>query len=373
MMRWSATAAAAVLGIVWAASVAHANADLPVIERIVRGTVLIERAATGRYERAQVGDTLGQQDAVLLRGERSRLDVRCPNNRLGRSPVRDVLSGIQAICPDVTTVRRSRDEDEFLALLRGDFPYVTGVPDGPVVLRWPEMAGAEAGYRVAVYRQVRGELTEQLWATTVAEEWVAYGGPALVAGETYGLVVEPGAAGEPLCGKRDGAGDAGLERWRSQQCLRTPIQLLTAELSPDLQALQENLADLAVDEETAALALAHRYGAAGLYWPMMDLLEPLVAGETALASGYRLLGDAYLQAGWMDAAAVAYGRALRMSTVGADRQTPLAAAMGLAKVAAWQGDQPRAADYLWRALGESSRLRDGEQADLIVQLLRKLD
>ena len=42
-------------------------------------------------------------------------------------------------------------------------------------------------------------------------------------------------------------------------------------------------------------------------------------------------------------------------------------------MAAWQGDQPRAADYLWRALGESSRLRDGEQADVIVQLLRKLD
>ena len=47
--------------------------------------------------------------------------------------------------------------------------------------------------------------------------------------------------------------------------------------------------------------------------------------------------------------------------------------MGLAKVAACQGDQLRAADHLWRVLGESSRLRDGEQADVIVQLLRKLD
>lgn len=373
MMRWRVTAAAAVLGIVGAASVAPAQADLPVIEQIVRGTVLIERAATGRYVRARVGDTLGQQDAVLLRGERSRLDVRCPNNRLGRSPVRDVLSGIQAICPDVITVRRSRDEDEFLALLRGDFPYVTGVPDGPVVLRWPEMAGAEAGYRVAVYRQVRGELTEQLWATTVAEERVTYAGPALVAGETYGLVVEPGAVGEPLCGERDLVDNAGLERWRSQRCFRTSLQPLTAATMADLQALQENLADLAVDEETAALALAHRYGAAGLYGPAMDLLEPLVAEGMVSASVYRLLGETYLRAGWMDAAAMAHGRALRLSPLGGDRQTPLAAAMGLAKVAAWQGDQPRAADYLWRALGESSRLRDGEQADVIVQLLRKLD
>lgn len=352
---------------------AIANPDLPVIVRIRGGGLYIQRGINGLVEVARENDVIGLDDALLVPGSGTRVEVRCPNNRPGRSPVRGSPSGVRVICPELRGGRSSRDENEFLALLRGDFPYVTGVLDGPVVLRWPEMAGAEAGYRVAVYVQVQGELTELLWETTVAEARVAYGGPALVTGETYGLVVEPGAAGEPLCGKRDGAADAGLERWRSQRCFRTPIQLLTAETAADLQELQENLSDLAVDEEIATLALTHRYGAAGLYWPMMDLLEPLVEKEGTSASGYRLLGDTYLQAGWIEAAAAAYERALRLSTVGADRQTPMAAAMGLAKVSAWQGDRPRAAGYLWRALEESSRLRDRELADVIVQLLRRLD
>ena len=83
-----------------------------------------------------------------------------------------------------------------------------------------------------------------------------------------------------------------------------------------------------------------------------------------------LLGDSYLRAGWIEAAQGAFMDAERIASRAGDFETRLAARLGLAKVAVWRM-QP-AADYLCGALRDASYGEDLEQADTIVQLIRKL-
>jgi len=345
---------------------AMANPDQPVIERIRRGSVLIQRDGNGLYDLAREGDTLNPQDMVLVPGAGTRVDIRCPNNSWGRPPVRGGLSGVQVICPDVGTARRSRNDNDVLLLSTGVFPYGLSLMESPGQLRWPPLAGAST-YEVALYRQDQQDLGPLLWQTEATGTTVAYDGPPLAVKETYVLVVTPASAAQDQgCG-------ATLERWRRGQCYQITMTLLQPDAIASLQALSTTLETAAIDDAAAALALAYSYAADDLHWRTIDVLEPLITNSEQPAAVYQLLATAYLQAGWINQAQQTYTQAQQLAAMSGDRSTHLQATLGLAKVAAWQLDSAATKDHLWRALATVSDSQDLDQADNIVQWLRKLN
>ena len=128
----------------------------------------------------------------------------------------------------------------------------------------------------------------------------------------------------------------------------------------------------ALEAETSALAVFYAYQQAGLLYKAEALMRLLVTGREQSAAMYVLLANNYLQAGWMDKAQIAFEEAERLATRDGDFQTRLEARLGLVKVAAWRMESEVAVGYLWAALRDASYLEDREQADVILQLIRKL-
>ncbi|MGF1515038.1 MAG: tetratricopeptide repeat protein [Elainellaceae cyanobacterium] len=364
-IAWGAIATITWLGLAQGLTRTEARAEEVItVERIRGGPVLIQRGVNGPYEVADEGDIFGPQDALLVMSTGVRVEVRCPNNSRGRPPVAGAPSGARVVCPDVRAARRSRDENDFLALNRGDFPYVTRLIASPRELRWPgfgtkNIGAAESGaaaYRVAI----QSPDGETLWQTESRATRVAYDGPALLPGETYALVVTAGDE-EPVCED---------EARRQLACFWTALALLDDDALAELGSLEDQFGD--TDDGSIAIALAYRYEALGLYWRVMDGLGPLVRREQA-AGVYGLLGEVYLRSGWVAEAEEFYERSLRLAEDAGDGETRLAALVGLAKVAAWRWEPAVAAGYLWRSLGVAGERRDLARADVIVQWLRRLD
>ena len=375
---------------------AEAVAALPEINRVERGSAAI-RAGNGLYRSAEVGDRLDLNEAVLP-SARSRVVVTCPNNTRRRvTPGR--LSGIGIICPDVRTAQRSRNENDLLLLNGGVFPYITRVVDDrPATFAWPELletetaitAGAGAQrYVVSLHRLGQDAPVERVWQAETAETFVAYDGPPLEMEVTYGLIVEVAIdeqtdklAGE-LCGEGAVAErDSGAGRFRRGLCFRENVQRLTADEASELAAAvmaieAEGVEGRSLAGELQTLALGDRYAESGVHSAVVDLLAPLVAngeqGSEQPGAVYALLAESYLRLGHIEQAQVAYRKAEELAVRAGDYPTRLAANLGLAKVAAWRMRPERAVDYLWAALRDVSYVRDGGEADVIVQWLDKLE
>ena len=232
---------------------------LPWIERLEGGSAAIQNSGDTSYRPASVGARIGLDEAVLP-SPRTRMVVRCPNNTRS-SVVPGRISGIGLICPDLGIIRRSRGEDDVLALNRGDFPYELRVIEELPLLAWPELfsdresqvvplssllegevpqaegarplaldaepplsvpllkgdTNAQANspaYQVSVHRSEPDGL-QQIWQSEASLTGVQYDGPPLEDGISYSLIVETEAA-DSLCGE----GDPGGERWRLGRCFR---------------------------------------------------------------------------------------------------------------------------------------------------------
>ncbi|MGC1525590.1 MAG: hypothetical protein WA783_06025 [Phormidesmis sp.] len=373
---------------------AEVAAALPEISRVEIDSAAI-RGGDGLYRRAQVGDRIELNEAVLP-STQSRVVVTCPNNTRRRvTPGR--LSGIGIICPDVRTAQRSRNENDLLLLSGGVFPYTVRVVEAQPVLAWPSLGGDQVrpqAVAVSVYQLDQGEPGELMWRSEAVGMQVDYAGPPLAMGETYGVVVEAatgntpditpgdtdGAQGQDLCGEGDLAQhSSGIGRFRRGECFRSDIQRLgvdeAAGLAAAVMAIEAEAESL--ESEVQTLALAYRYAESGVYGEVVRLVEPLVAigeqsGEPSGAA-YQLLAEGYLRLGWIEQAQMAYARAEGLAVRAGDYHTRLAANLGLAKVAAWRGQPERSVDYLWAALRDVGYVREWEQADAIVQWLDKLE
>ena len=363
----------ALLGIGLAGSPVHA--DTVRIEQIAGGNAYVQLSGSSGYRFASEEDVLGVGDA-LLPGPNTQVTVRCPNGNF--SPlVPGRLSGIRVFCPDVQSITRFRGENDLLALNRGDFPYRVRVLAAQPTLRWPELPDAD-GYRVRVFEQHPTDgLTTPPWESETDTTAIAYAGPALRPEVDHVLVVES-LAGESAeadaavpCGEAEAA-ETG-NPWRSGECFRVRVSRLdaaaAAALTADVAAIEAESDDAAAQ----ALALAYRYEAAGMYWQAIAELERLMAQGEQPSAVHQLLGEAYLQAGWIERARAAYESAHRLALAEGASWTQLEASLGLAKVAAWRMQPQAAAGYLWTALGEVSQVQDWDQADVIVQWLGRLD
>ena len=342
--------------------------SLPWVERLEGGSGSIQNSGDSSYRPARVGTRIRLDEAVLP-GPRTRMVVRCPNNTRSRA-VPGRRSGIGLVCPDVKTVRRSRGDNDILDLRRGSFPYEPGIASAQPTFVWPSLAGAQF-YRVELYRRGDGT-TEQLWWTEVSTQTVSYNGPELEPGQSYSLVVIPGGAeaGCDLADRRQG------------RCVQSNFRRLTTAENEALALATAAVEDIPGEEKT--LALAYAYGnitvpqpdgparsVTGDVWAVLDLLAPLEA-ENQPPAVSALLGESYLRAGWFDQAREAFAAAEYEATLTGDYRTRLEARLGLAKVALWQQREDQAESHVWSALGDASALEDWDQANILLQLLRKL-
>lgn len=342
--------------------------SLPWVERLEGGSGSIQNSGNSSYRPARVGTRIRLDEAVLP-GPRTRMVVRCPNNTRSRA-VPGRRSGIGLVCPDVKTVRRSRGDSDILDLRRGSFPYEPGIASARPTFAWPPLAGAQF-YRVELYRR-GNRATERLWWAEVSNQTVSYNGLELEPGQSYSLVVTPGGAGEG-CGFAD---------WRQGRCSQSNFRRLTAAESALLA--EATAATEGIGGEEKLLALAYAYGnipvphegptksVIGDVWAVIDLLAPLVAVGEQPPAVYALLGESYLRAGWFDQAQEAFATAEYGATLAGDYRTRLEARLGLAKVALWQQREDQAESHVWSALGDASALEDWDQANILLQLLRKL-
>ena len=377
-----------VLSILSLGVMANTALALPWVERLEGGSAAIQNSGDTSYRPASVGAQIGLDEAVLP-SPRARMVVRCPNNTR-RRVVPGRISGIGLICPNLSIARRSRGENEVLALNNGTFPYVLQVLDERPTLAWPglseEFSDGEglqtvqraaqmpsAGfdemsqpslqtYRVSVYRVEQTQL-EPIWQIETLENSIEYDGPPLEPGETYSLIADTTDA-ETLCGE----GNTGLQRWRLGECFRMNFQRLDTDVTLGEASLNAG----ALDAETRVLALAYAYRGAGAYGQVLKLIAPLVGAGDQPAAVYELWADSYWRLGWVDEAKAAFERAERVATRDGDFQTRLAAKLGLVEIAAWQMQSETAVDYLWEALRDASYEQDQDQANVILQLIRKL-
>ena len=111
-----------VLSILSLGVMANTAMALPWVERLEGGSAAIQNSGDTSYRPASVGAQIGLDEAVLP-SPRARMVVRCPNNTRSRV-VPGRISGIGLICPNLGIARRSRGENEVLALNNGTFPYV---------------------------------------------------------------------------------------------------------------------------------------------------------------------------------------------------------------------------------------------------------
>lgn len=336
------------------------------IESIQGGSAFIQQA-DGSYRIGVKDDPIGPREA-LFPTLRAQVAVRCPNNRVNRA-ISGQLSGPRVLCPDVRAQRNNRYENDTLSLHNGFLPYVARVTGDSPMLYWSALEAA-GGYRVSLHPRAAGELPEAVWQAETTATRLVYDGPVLDPLLNYALVVEPARSQtDALCGE----GEVGLTRWRQGACFRSHLRWLGAEDAAQLAAEVAELSEMLPAADGLALALAYRYEAAEVPMGVIQQLEPFVTMETAPAAAHLLLASAYIEIGLFDEAEQSYRQARQQATLSRDFHTRLNAKLGLANVAAWQMQPEQATRYLWSALWDVSYVQDSARADVLVQLIQKLE
>ncbi|WP_377963605.1 hypothetical protein [Almyronema epifaneia] len=319
----------------------------PEIVEIQGGNVFVQQTGQSGYRIGFRGLELRSGD-VVLPGPRTRVTVRCrPQANPRPVPRRLALS---QICPDLVRSTDSRNDADFLALLAGDFPYVTQLLPETSTLRWPALPG-ETVYQVQLlaleplqpasddpFEILPPALVETLlWEMETTETAIAYSGSALSPNGRYTLRVS-----------------------RAETIYELPLQPLAA---APLARVQTTVADLnaqTVTEIEQALALGYLYEEVGLYWQAIAVLEPLSDRAELGATEHQLLANCYLRTAAYQAAAQHYETAIALAVQTGDTLTQAAAYVGLAKAAAATQDRGLAAQYLRRSLVYYRLLQDTE-------------
>lgn len=305
---------------------------------------------------ATIGMELQSGDIVIPNG--AIVMVQCPGAAIQRFSYRFSLSDVDCWDGD-TNPFDGKGEDDFVAFLEGTFIYGTQVMGHAPMLRWTALPN-ESEYQVQVWDcgSLAFNCTEMVWETTVAGTVVDYGGLPLQSGRNYELRV------------------AGLETEQAQRSVRfRPMDDATqGNLNADLMQLQET----ELNPETQAIVLAQRYlevaasgtqppEGAGLVWEAIVAVEAVVVdSETPYV--HQLLGDAYLQVGWLEQAEGSYSMAVELS----EGRSP-AALVGLANVAAERRDLEAAEQWLRQARVSYAITGDAERLLLVTQWLSFLD
>lgn len=365
--RWQqALLGLGIAGTIWGAiaPLAQANGRILVLE----GTGATVIRSNQRRQQAAVGTLILPGDVVLLQN-RTTVTVRCRNADGTYTHSRRTRTfGLADVCPNYarSNSQAGRGEDDFLLFLEERFEYASQVREGNPELRWDEMPGMTT-YQVQVWDcgQVVYNCTEVLWEAAVEGTAIAYTGEPFVPGRNYELRV---------------MGENGAE---SDEAF---LMLRRLEEDP-AAAVSQSLTDLAteplLDAEAQQLAMAEQLLAVaapdtlppegvGLVLEAIAALET-VAQESETPYLHRLLGDLYLQAGLLIKAQEAYKRAITLTTGGADRANRAAAQVGLANIAAAQGDLGAAELWLRQAQISYLLFDDAERAEQVKDWLTQLE
>jgi hypothetical protein len=328
----------------------------------VTGKVFVKPEGISEYRAAGVGTELYLGD--MIRPERgANVKVLCVN----RDDTRDErpvpagrASGLGAVCPDSVATRfnlRGRGEDIFLLFLRGEFVYETQVIEAAPILQWQAVPGA-TDYAVQV-----NQSDAKVWSQSVADTRIQYGGTALQEGGVY--QVEVTAIGQAH-------GEASLlqlERLTIQERELVEMKIRQVE---SLDFSEEGMAIVrAMIYQEVGQGTEGRQQKPGLVMEAIAALEP-VASSSHTPYVHRLLGDLYLQVGWLEQADAAYQRAIDVSALGQNRTEWTLAQFGLANIAAAKGNDAMAENQLRLAKVGYLLLGDTEQAELMSQRLAKL-
>lgn len=331
------------------------------IVEIRNGRASLQRG--NRRRPAPVGTQILTGDLVFpTRG--ATVKVRCQDRSFG---ARTRVFGLADVCPESSHPRfpqSGRGEDDFLAFLEGNFEYAAQVADGNPTLRWNPVENA-ATYRLQMWDCGQGDFncTSVIWEATVEDTQIPYQGAALEPGRNYRLAVSAIDDGD-----------------------RTSSYLTLRRLDQDqLEALQTAAAQLEGAElstEVNALALTRIYlevaepntlppNGAGLVLAAIPALEGVTA-ESATPYLHRLLGDLYLQVGLLEAAQTEYEMTLSFTTWSDDIASRAAAQVGLANIAAAQGERSQAETWLQRSRVNYALLGEDNRKDQVEQWIEKL-
>lgn len=339
--------------------VAQSGAIADTIIEVQGGTASIENAAYQRLRMAHPGTTLRVGD-LIRPSSNTVVVIRCYSGSVRR--VRSLV-GLGDVCPDSVGRRFSqtgRGEDDFLLFLNGLFTYATQTREAQPLLQWNPVAGATT-YQV---QMLQGESV--IWEDTVEGTNLAYEGPELEPGGRYTLVVSV-------------MDEAGVEQ---------PFRLLLRRLSQDEDAaLQtaldqldgENLSDEGRAIAQAQILMGVDYAdelfpeTVGLVMEAIATLKAVVNSGNETPYLHRVLGDLYLQTGQLDQAEYHYGRVIALTYEQTDLSSRAAAWVGLANLAAAEGDRNTARQQLQLAQVNYGAIEAGDRVEQINSWLERLD
>ncbi|MBD2059114.1 hypothetical protein H6F88_24480 [Oculatella sp. FACHB-28] len=357
MQRWSLFSTATLLLI----AIALPSLANDQIIDIQRGSASLQREGMRRRRPAVVGDLLRVGDRVYpFNG--AIVQVLCQN---GNSQTRSRLFGLADVCPNSRSrnSQEGRGEDDFLLFLENRFEYASQVSEGNPILRWNPVSDVTT-YQVQLWEcgQAVFNCTSMIWSTTVEGTEIRYDGSALQPGHNYQLVtIAQDTQAQPAYLK-----------------LRRLDEVRSAELQADLTALSSS--SLTPEAQAIALARFHLNLAepntlppegAGLVLEAIAALEA-VAANSSTPYVHRLLGDLYLQAGLLDPAQSAYEMALTLTASSVDLSNRAAAQVGLANIAAAQGDRLTAEQRLQQARISYELLAEGDRVAQVEEWLDTL-
>lgn len=338
-------------------AIASPSLAIDQIIEIRGGSASLQRDGFRRLRPAGVGDELRVGDRIYpFNG--AVVTVLCQN---GNSQGRSRLFGLADVCPNSRNgdSQQGRGEDDFQAFLDGSFNYASQVSEGNPILRWNPVSGATS-YRVQLWTcgQVVFNCTSVIWETSVTETEIRYGGDALQPRRNYQLVA------------------IAIDDQGQEQTSSLNLRRLDEARSREVQTAVEAVNQRSLNAEAQAIARVRPYldvaapntlppEGSGLVLEAIATLEP-VALNSSTPYFHQLLGDLYLQAGLLDAAQSAYNTALMLTASTPNLGSRAAAQVGLANIAAAQGDRLTAERYLRQArisyalLGESDRITQVE-------------
>lgn len=338
-------------------AIAPALAASQIIE--IQGSVAIKRKSASQYQLVSVGAAINLGD--LIRPEHgARVKVRCHDNTVWSVPA-ELESGLGAGCPDSVAARSldARGGDDFLDFLAQRYIYATQISEANPLLRWQVIPNT-AQYRVQV---MAGE--QQLWETTVernSNPVIRYAGEPLKFNLDYQLVVTA------IAPQGTQTKTTLLFRRLAEIVTTTAAQIIAQDMSDEAKAialagLYQDVAQLNTDPP------ANR----GLIFEAIPRLEAVVAQGSPTPYVHRLLGDLYLQIGWLESAEQRYQEAIALAHLAQDRQDWAAAQVGLASIAAIRDEQTAARQWLQGAKVGYKLLNEADHVEVIDQWLSKLN
>jgi hypothetical protein len=326
------------------------------------GKVFVKPEGTSEYRAAGVGTELYRGDMIRPE-EDAEVKVLCVNSDNSKREW-DVpagrASGLGRGCPDSVATRfnlRGRGEDIFLSFLRGEFVYETQVLEATPILQWQAVPGA-TDYEVQVNQE-----DATVWSQSISDARVRYGGTALQEGGVYQVIVT--AIGQTY----EQISLLQLERLTTRERELTEMKIRQVE-SLDFSEEGKAIARAIIYQEVEK-STEQTQKNPGLVMEAIAALEP-VSSTSQTPYVHRLLGDLYLQVGWLERAAVAYQKAVDVSALGQNRTEWTLAQFGLANIAAAKDDIAAAEMRLQMAKVGYLLLGDTEQAELMSQRMEKL-